>query len=102
MVLPMRIESIRLDWLIVGCLAHASIVTALWLLFFKFEIEVLSGKIWMTLALTWLLWPVYASISQPEMLKKRAIAGFVGILILAPTVPTVFTFIAWTIEGFAP
>ena len=101
MVFPMRIEAFRLDWLIVGCLLHAGLVTALWLLVFKFEVEVLSGKIWMTLAMTWLLWVVCALVSPPEMLKKRAIAGFVGILILAPTIPTVFTFIVWTVEGFA-
>jgi hypothetical protein len=102
MVFPMRTESLRLDWLVVGCLIHAGLVTALWLLVFKFEVEVLSGKIWMMLAMTWLLWPICALVSPRGVWKKRAIAGFVGILILAPTIPTLYTFIVWTVEGFAP
>jgi hypothetical protein len=52
--------------------------------------------------LTWLLWPVCAFISPRETWKKWIAAAVVGILVLAPTIPTLYTFIVWTAEGFAP
>jgi hypothetical protein len=102
MVLPMRIEPPRLDWLVVGCLLHAGLVTALWILVFEFEVEILSGNIWMVFAVTWLSWPLCTFASPRALWKKRAITGLVGMLILAPTIPTLYTFLVWAVEGFAP
>jgi hypothetical protein len=98
----MRTASPPMDWLAIGCLIHAGLITVLWLLVFKFEVEVLPGKIWMVVAMTWLLWLVSSLLSPRDALKRRAIAGLVGILILAPTIPTLYTFIVWTVQGFAP
>jgi len=98
----MRLAWPRSNWLVAGCVVHAGFVTVLWLLVFKFEFSVFSARIWMTIALTWLLWPVCAIISPRETWRKWIAACVVGILVLAPTIPTLFTFIVWTVEGFAP
>jgi hypothetical protein len=90
-----------LDWPAAGCLTHAGLITALWVLAFKFDIEVLPGKVWMVFAMSWLLWLVFLLVSPLQLLKTRVIAGLVGVLILAPTIPTLYTFIVWRIGGFA-
>jgi hypothetical protein len=90
------------DWLVAGCLIHAGLVTVLWLSVFKFEVDIVSAKIWMAFALIWLLWPLCVFISPRETWRKWTTAVGVGIVVLAPTVPTLYTFISWTVEGFAP
>jgi hypothetical protein len=102
MVFPMKLASSRSDWIIAGWFIHACLVTVLWLLVFKFEVDVFSAKIWMVFALTWLLWPLCAFISPRVTWKKWIATAVVGIVVLAPTIPTLYTFIVWTAEGFAP
>jgi hypothetical protein len=62
---------------------------------------VVTGHVWLVLAWLWLLWPVYV------FARSRASRITVGALLLSvamivPTVPTICTFTAWSIGGFAP
>ena len=89
-------------WLIAACLGHALVVTLLWILMFKFDIELIPGKIWMGLGLAWPLW-VFAALLVPRgTIKTLAVALVLGIVVLIPSIPTLYTFVDWTISGFAP
>jgi hypothetical protein len=48
------------------------------------------------------LWLVVVALSPSRNLRKWIAAVIASSLILAPTVPTLYTFVVWTIEGFAP
>jgi|KBSMisStandDraft_5_1062788.scaffolds.fasta_scaffold09718_4 cell division protein FtsW (lipid II flippase) len=88
--------------LISACIVHAIGITVSWVLVFKFDVEIVSAKIWAVIALMWLLWLVVVALSPSRNLRKWIAAVIASSLILAPTVPTLYTFVVWTIEGFAP
>jgi hypothetical protein len=89
-------------WLNIACLLHAILITVLWILDFKFDIHILSAKIWLGIALMWLLWIPAAVLFRPRKLKHSLITGIAGILILMPTYSTIYTFTVWAVGGFAP
>ena len=84
------------------CVLHALFVSSIWMLVFKFEIDVLSGRVWLVIALSWLLW--ISQIVFPFRAKRMdwVATVLVGFVLLVPTVSTQYTFLAWAIEGFAP
>ena len=55
-VISTKSNAFRFGWLNVACLFHAILITVLWILDFQFNIHILSGKIWLGIALIWLLW----------------------------------------------
>jgi hypothetical protein len=89
-------------WLIAGCLLHAILITVEWLLEFKLDLDFLPGKIWLGFALPWPLWFIGAFASPRPMRKKWVVAAAFGVLILTPTISTIYTYIGWAIGGFAP
>jgi hypothetical protein len=95
-------ESADSSLLIGTCIAHAIGITVSWVLVFKFDVELVSAKIWAMIAMMWPLWLVVVTLSPSRNLKKWMAAVIASGLILAPTVPTLYTFVVWTIEGFAP
>jgi cell division protein FtsW (lipid II flippase) len=95
-------ESADSGLLISACIVHAIGITVSWVLVFKFDVEIVSAKIWAVMALVWLLWLFVVALSPSRNLKKWIAAVIASSLILAPTVPTLYTFVVWTIEGFAP
>jgi hypothetical protein len=101
-VISTKSDSFALGWLNVACLLHAILITVLWILDFKFNIHILSAKIWLAIALMWLLWIPGAALFRPRKLKDSLITGIAGILILMPTYSTLYTFTVWAAGGFAP
>jgi hypothetical protein len=77
-------------------------VCSIWVLVFEFDLDVMPGKLWMALALAWTLWLGAALLSPPESRTRWMVAIAIGIIFLAPTIPTLYTFAVWSIEGFAP
>ena len=95
-------ETLYSPWAIVACLLHAAIASGIWVLMFMFDVDILSGKAWMVLTLVWVVW-VGAPIISPKAIKMRwTLTIAAGLLLLAPTISTLYTFIIWGIWGFAP
>jgi len=84
------------------CLLHAALVCGIWILVFKFDRDVMPGKLWMVLAFAWTVWVVAAVRSPPEGRRRWMLAIAIGMLVLAPAMPTLYTYTVWSIEGFAP
>ena len=89
-------------WLIAACFIHASLITLLWTLRFQFNVSILPGKIWLGLALMWVLWIPIAVLVERRNLKAWLITGVAGLLMLMPTYSTIYAFTVWAIWGFAP
>jgi hypothetical protein len=99
----MKIPPFLSDWVAIGCVIHACCITAFWILVFEFDVDPpITGRSWMLLAFSWLAWWVVIASSRSEVRRNRAIAGLIGILILAPTISTVYSFLVWAVAGFAP
>ena len=101
-MIPTKGESLRPDLMIGACLLHAILITALWVFVFGFDVEIISGKLWAGMALIWLLWLVVGALSPSMYRRKWMITFIASILILVPTLPTLYAFVVWTIEGFSP
>jgi hypothetical protein len=93
---------LSLPWPRIACLLHALLVCGIWVLVFKFDLDVMPGKLWMVIALAWLLWLGAVVLSRRENRMRWIIVIAIGVLLLAPTIPTLYTFIVWSVEGFAP
>jgi uncharacterized membrane protein YGL010W len=89
---------------ILGALAvaHAALVLLLWLAVFYAEIDVLSGRAWLALVWLWLLWPLALAFHPRRSLKRFVVPTIVGVAVLAPCIPTAYTFTSWAVFGFAP
>lgn len=90
------------SWLKLGCLLHAILILGIWVLVFKFNLDVLPGKVWMGLAFAWPAWLVAAAMSKRENRMRWVFVIAIGVLLLSPTISTLYTFTVWSIEGFAP
>ena len=93
---------LRSPWSIGVCLAHAAAITALWILVFMLDSKLLPGRVWMVLALTWLVWLVATVVAPLEVRRKWTLTVVIGVLIQVPAIPTLYTFLVWWIKGFAP
>lgn len=85
-----------------ACLTHALVATFLWHLRIMLDNDVLPARVWTAvtlLSLPWLLAPALARSGTRLNWLWTIIAGLV---ILSPTYSTLYSFLAWTIEGFAP
>ncbi len=98
----MKLPTDRLTLLRIGCILHALVVTGIWVLVFQFDIDVLSAKIWLVVAVLWSLWMTQVLVpfrgNRADWLKTVAL----GLVLIAPTLRTQYTFIVWAVEGFAP
>jgi len=84
-----------------GSLVHAAVIAGSWWFMFYADVAVIPGKLWVVLAWAWLVWPgVVVGWRQASRLTVVALA--VGALIMVPCVSTIYTFTAWSINGFAP
>jgi hypothetical protein len=92
----------RFAWPLVVCDLHALIVTVIWILVFQFELDVMPGKYWMVLSLSWFLWLLSIVFAGGENRMRWIVSAGIGALILVPTFSTTYTFIVWAVEGFAP
>ena len=101
-IAAIKMRTLHSGWLYVACLVHAVLITVLWVLDFRFNVHILSSKVWLGLALMWMLWLPVASLFGLRNLKKWLITGAAGFLILLPTYSTIYTFTVWAVEGFAP
>ena len=97
-----KIRAINLSWARLACLLHAFLVCGNWVLVFKFDRDAIPGKPWMVLALGWFLWFFAVALADQGSRVQWIIVIAIGVLLIAPTIPTLYTFVAWSVEGFAP
>jgi hypothetical protein len=82
-------------------LAHAAIVTGLWVASMYRDVRVVSGPVWALIAWAWLVWPLLLAVSRANSSRLTLGAVAMGALIIAPTVPEIYAFTAWSVRGFA-
>jgi hypothetical protein len=97
-----KIRAMNLLWAQLACLLHALLVCGNWVLVFKFDRDAIPGKPWMVLALGWLLWPLAIALARQGKRVQWTIVITIGALLIAPTFPTLYTYVTWFVEGFAP
>jgi hypothetical protein len=97
-----KIRAIDLSWARLGCLLHALFICGNWVLVFKFDRDGIPGKPWTILALGWFLWLGAIALASQENRIQWIVVIAIGALLIAPTIPTLYTFIVWSVEGFAP
>jgi hypothetical protein len=88
--------------LVAACIAHALLVLSLWSAAALFGRAVLSAPVWLVLAVLWLTWPMLLVRYAQGRIVGVTVTVLIGAAILAPCIPTIFTFAAWAISGFAP
>ena len=98
----MKLERRYVNWLIAGCLVHAALITCIWILVFKLDLDAVPSVVWMGLASIWPLWAVAALLSPGVMARAWIVTGVLGVVVMLPVIPTLYTFIAWSFGGFAP
>lgn len=98
----MKYWPIRFAWPLAVCVLHALAITAVWITVFKFELDVMPGKYWLALSLSWFLWPLSIAFAKGEDRTHWIVSTVLGLLILVPTFSTTYTFVVWAVEGFAP
>jgi hypothetical protein len=91
-----------LSWPRVACILHAIVATVLWYVIVMLDSHIVSVRVWTAITLLWLLW------LGPAMRAGKGRRGpwvwtlTLGIVILAPTFSTLYSFTVWMIGGFAP
>lgn len=66
------------------CMLHALVVVLLWLEQTFLGVLLVSGKVWVTLAWLWLLWPIALALHPAASRRDVAIPTVVGLVLLAP------------------
>ena len=85
-----------------GAVAHALLVMILWAVAIYADEILVPGGVWLIGAWAWLGWPIFLAVVRDRASRLTAAAVVIGAFILAPAVPTIDTFSAWSLGGFAP
>ena len=94
---PISIET----FMKVACAVHAGVVVALWFAVFNFEVDVIHAKTWLVLALLWYPWMAQVVVKRGMERKYWLWVLCICLLFLLPTMSTQYTFVVWSLEGFA-
>jgi hypothetical protein len=63
---------------------------------------VLAAQLWMLLGWAWLLWVPALVLSVRCSSRRLWLPLLIGFALIAPVIPTLLAFTAWSISGFAP
>jgi hypothetical protein len=87
----------------IAAVVHASLVTGWWWasIYADIDIPIVNGRIWFVAAWAWLAWPIYV-LARAKATRFTVAALVFGAVVIAPAVPTIYTFTVWSIGGFAP
>jgi hypothetical protein len=86
----------------IAAIVHALLVTAWWWAAIYADVAVVSSGVWLVAAWGWLIWPVALLVARAQASRLTVGSVVVGALVIVPSVPTIYTFTAWSIGGFAP
>lgn len=86
----------------IGALAHAVLVTANWWAMLYWDESLIPGRLWFALGWLWLAWPILLVVTKART-SLLAVGGVVGgALAMLPSIPVIYSWTVWSIEGFAP
>lgn len=86
----------------ISAVAHAALVTADWMAMLYWGSPFISARLWFVVGWLWLVWPVLLFVTKARS-SRVAIAGVVlGAVTMLPSIPVIYSFTAWSIQGFAP
>ena len=89
-------------WIAVGLIVHALAILAVWIVTFRFDIELMPARVWLAGAWAWLFWPL-AMLLHPARFRMALLVPLgVALVLLWPCLGTIYTFTVWSITGFAP
>ncbi len=83
------------------CVAQALIVLLLWIAQSFGHITLLPAQVWLALAWLWLVWPVLLTLHPAGSPRRIFVPLFIGVVLIAPCMATIFLFTAWTLDGSA-
>ena len=83
-------------------IAHALVVSLLWVGVFYFDFIVIAGRAWVILFWLWFIWPAMLLLHPSRSTRRVLWPSLVGIALLAECFPTVWSYTAWSATGFAP
>lgn len=85
-----------------ACVIHALLVFALWAGMFLFDVRLMSGRVWLVLGWSWLVWPALLVFNRGRSFRRVAIPLAISLAALAPCALTLIMLTGWSIFGFAP
>ena len=91
-----------LIWSRLACLAHAIAVSLVWYMLFVLDKDVVAPSAWVALAATWPLWSIATWFAGRSRRLGWCVVLVVGLIILSPTLSTLYSFVVWHMGGFAP
>ena len=83
------------------CVAHALIVLLLWTMQSFGNMALVGGQIWLALAWLWLIWPLLLVLHPAGSARRIFVPMFIGVVLLAPCMATIFLFTAWAMDAMA-
>lgn len=83
------------------CVAHALIVLLLWSIQSFGNMALVAGQMWLALAWLWLIWPLLLILHPAGSPRRVFVPVFMGVVLLAPCMATMFLFTAWALDGNA-
>ena len=79
---------------------HALVVTVVLFFAFEFKPQWFSQKFWVLFALAWLAWPFVLATHPRRAFRSAVVAIVLSLAILSPSIPWLFAFSAWWVNGF--
>ncbi len=83
------------------CVAQALVVLLLWIGQSFGHLTLLPGQIWLALAWLWLVWPLLLTLHPAGSPRRIFVPVFIGVVLIAPCMATIFLFTAWALDGSA-
>jgi hypothetical protein len=81
------------------CVAHALTVLLLWGVQSFGKMALVGGHAWLAMAWLWLIWPLMLVLHPAGTPRRIFIPLFIGVVLLAPCMATIFLFTAWALDG---
>lgn len=83
------------------CVAHALTVLLLWSVQSFGKMALVAGQVWLAMAWLWLIWPLLLLLHPAASPRRIFVPVFIGVVLLAPCMATIFLFTAWALDGSA-
>jgi hypothetical protein len=93
---PLSLQSFQILALL--CVAHALTVLLLWGIQSFAKMALVGGHIWLAMAWLWLIWPLLLVLHPASTARRIFIPVFIGVVLLAPCMATIYLFTAWALD----
>lgn len=82
----------------IAAVTHAALVLTAWVGEFYAGFSMLSGKLWLVLAWSWLAWPFVLAAHPGATRRRVAVPIILGLILLVPCLSTIFLFSVWMLD----